>query len=190
MVTSKSNTALTDKSFTFSSATAQRYLMRQYVSAQIGVFDFNGNTVSGVVRCVVNSVTNTTCKLSFYLGLYHTDTTITDLLALADYDVNTWTATASTKVFSGVSLPNVQSRNNDRIILEWGMGRTGTASGSRTYTERFGDPSATGDHNLTSGQTTDLDPWFEFTGTIPAASPDPVGHALVIGQATKRAAFR
>ncbi len=178
MNTTKGNSALTaETSSDFGTRTAcinqtaaGRMLMRQYISlSQIGVFNFNTTTVSMVMKCVVTSI-NMTIKLNLGIRLLHQDNTLTTLLAVtaADYDT-AFAAAAATRIVNAVALANVSSQNNDRLVVEIGGNMTTvTGSACKTTSMTDGDVSATADYALTSGLTTSLDPWIEFSGTLPA----------------------
>jgi hypothetical protein len=159
LVKTKSNTALTD--FTTSSATGN-ICMFQYVSAPIGSVVFAGTNVSMVVRGLKTGAG--TCTFTIAIFLFHSNNTFTTLLARTIED-SAFGTSAATRIANAVTLANVLSTNGDRIVVELGVGITSAS----TTTLRTGDPSATGDFALTSGLTTDLDPWVEFSAAIPAA---------------------
>lgn len=168
MVTTKSNTALTDQSVVVSHPSIS--LFKQFVSDPIGVVNFNGMTVSWVIRGSSNSAG--TQFGAFALYLYHADTTETTLLASGDFG-SAYSTTAATTIKGATSLANVSSLNGDRIVFE--VGADNSNSSNRTIVQRFGDPSATADFALTTNLTTDLCPWIEFSATIPAPGG---GHLL------------
>jgi hypothetical protein len=174
-VTSPSSTALTDKTV---SVAISHNLFRQYVSDQIGVVSFSGTTLSGVVRCSQTSGSNQQLDILAYL--YHSDTTTTSLLAIVT--TGSISTIFKTIALSAQTLASVSSSNGDRIVIEIGD----DATSSSTVTERFGD-NAGSDFALTSGLTTDLNPWMEFSANIPFlfTAPQPT----VIAQAIKRASF-
>ena len=177
IVTTKSNSALTGETISAigngtacSAGTIGRYLLRQWVSDQIGVFNFTSTTVSFIMKCLVSSTT-LVCKLNVSIRLLHPDTTFTSLLSVtaADYDT-AYPATAATRIGNAVALASVSSQNNDRLVVEMGINATTLVASCRNVTMTDGDVSATADYALTSGLTTSLDPWIEFSGTLPAPS--------------------
>jgi hypothetical protein len=76
------------------------------------------------------------------------------------------TASAATRIINAAALANISSTLGDRIVVEIGVSIS-SAGGNRVTVERFGDTAATADFALTSGLTTDLIPWAEFSATIP-----------------------
>jgi hypothetical protein len=160
-VSAKSNTALT-AALPPNTVTGKTFA-RQYVIGPIGVVNFNGTTFSFVAK--FGSGTGCTVSLRANLRLYHTDTTFTTLLAAADFDTAI-PATSATRIISAAALANVSSLNNDYIVFE--VGGDITVAGASVFTPNFGDPTATADYTLTSGQTTPGDPWAEFSAAIPA----------------------
>ena len=98
-VTTASSTALTDKTAVI--ASANNFLFRQYVTDQIGVWDFTSTTVSGVVRNNTTSVTSCTSAMQVSIRLYHPDTTFATLLTRQTFDIN-WNANSPlTKIIAG-----------------------------------------------------------------------------------------
>jgi hypothetical protein len=159
MPTATTNTALTSST----GASDNKELLGQFVSAPIGVFNFNGTAVSLVVSCVRN--TSNAPKLRVNIRLYHPDTTFTNILPPNFYD-NAYSGGGSTRIIpSGTAVANVTSQNGDRIVVEVGDSIS-TGGGA----QRFGDPTASSDFALTTGLATDLRPWVEFSGTIPAST--------------------
>jgi hypothetical protein len=158
LVSTKTNTALTDQD---GSATTTECLA-QYVSAPIGVLNFNGTTVSFVARGKRQGAAGPTGRV--VIRLRHSNGTFTTLLAATSLDANWPATTETTRILNAVGLANVSSSNNDRIVVEIGNGTATTSPG----TINFGDVSATADYALTTGLTTALDPWIEFSATIPA----------------------
>lgn len=171
MVAAKSDTAHTDKSGTFdTSFSSTKVLWRQYVSPQIGVFDFTGTTFSFIVRGIKGH-SAVTGLLTVSLRLYHVGGTFDTLKAIATYDSSGFpTGTAETRMASAIALASVSSQNNDRIVCEVGGTISVSLDGAnRTLIERFGDSVAAADF-ASSGQTQDRCPWLEFSGTLPAPS--------------------
>jgi hypothetical protein len=158
LVSAKTNTALTDSA----GASTAAECLAQYVSAPIGVFNFNGTTVSFVARGKRQGAAGPTGQV--VIRLRHADGTFTTLLAATSLDANWPATTETTRILNAVALANVTSLNNDRLVVEIGDGTAVTSPG----TINFGDVSATADYALTTGLTTALDPWIEFSGTIPA----------------------
>ncbi len=137
----------------------------QLISDRIGVVNFNGTTFSTVILTSVSSAL-ATVVLRVGIRLWHADGTFTTLIANADNDTS-WPVQArqATRIASAVTLGNVTSQYGDRIIVEIG-GNVSTSS-NKTATLTFG---ASGlDYALTSGLTTLLTPWLEFSAAIPAA---------------------
>lgn len=176
MATAKSNSTLTAQGSNdfgtgtiCSNGTAPgRILMRQWVGPQIGVFNFNTTTVSLVLKAVASG-TITSVLLNLGVRLLHLDGSLTSLLAVtaANYDTN-FPTTAATRIVNAAALSNITSQNKDRLVVEVGANWTTVGSQCRTVSLTDGDVSATADYALTSGLTTSLDPWVEFSGTLPA----------------------
>jgi hypothetical protein len=145
-----------------------RMVLRQWVGPQIGVFDFTGSTVSLVLKTAASG-SSLTMKLNMSVRLYHTDATLTTLLAAnaADYDT-TFPTTAATRIANAVALAAVVSQNNDRLVVEVGVNFSVLSATCRWPIMTDGDPSASADYALTTALTTNLDPWVEFSGTLPA----------------------
>jgi hypothetical protein len=154
---SKTNTAKVDQT---GSDNTNTEILAQFVSAPIGVINFNGTTVSFIVRGVRVGTGGPTGRV--VIRLRHSDGSFTTLLAATSLDSNWPATTAETRILNAVALANVTSQSGDRIVVEVGDG-IGTTN---VATIRFGDVSATSDYALTNGLTTDLDPWIEFSAAI------------------------
>lgn len=168
MVSSPISSALTTRSNTIDIELAAMFvLFRQYVSEPIGVVNFNGTTFSAVIgKCKVNVTTGgTQIKLALGVRLYKTGGTFATLASVGAVDTN-FTTTGATRIVSAAALANVTSQNNDRLVVEFGI-FTASLPGTRAVDERFGD-NAGSDFALTTALTTDLNPWCEFSATIPA----------------------
>jgi hypothetical protein len=158
LVTAKTNTALTDNA----GGNTTSECLAQYVSAPIGVVNFNTTTVSFVARGLRQGAGGPTGTV--VIRLRHSDGTFTTLLSATLLDASWPATTKTTRILNAVALANVTSQNNDRIVVEIGNGTATTSPG----TINFGDVSATADYALTTGLTTALDPWIEFSAAIPA----------------------
>lgn len=106
--------------------------------------------------------------LNLSVRLYHTGGTLTTLLAAsaANYDT-AFAATAATRIVRAVALANITSSEKDRLVVEIGGNMASISSLCRSPDMTDGDPSATADYALTTALTTDLDPWVEFSGSLP-----------------------
>jgi hypothetical protein len=162
-VTSYSNTAMTDQTVTVAGFATT--LFKQYVSDPIGVVNFNATTVSGVIRG--SAAVNTLQNGDFAVGLVHSNGTRVLLLTTTQLD-SAFSTTATTRFLAATTLPNVTSQAGDRILIE--IGADNGSSTARAIIERFGDVTASGDFLLNNTQTTDLDPWLEFSATITSSS--------------------
>lgn len=168
--TSKANTALTDITLTWSSATTQQWIWRQYQTAPMtAAYSWTtSDTVSMVIRCIegnaqcdshlaysVRVVSSDGGTVRGTVGLYHATST--------EFP----TTTPATRIHSARTngATNFSSSIGDRIVIEIGLHGV-TPSTSYSQTMRNGDPSATGDFALTADLTTDLCPWVELSRTV------------------------
>ena len=84
------------------------------------------------------------------------------------------TASAATRIANAVAVTQTTVQDGDRIVVEVG-GHAAAPSAAGSYTMRFGTNAAS-DFALTSGLTTDLNPWCEFSANIFADLPNNFKH--------------
>lgn len=173
MVTSRISSALTDEASGAIGIGSDR-LIRQYVGPEIGVVNFNGTTVS-FVASVKEALGGNDSQIALGVRLFHIGGTFATLLAVLFTDVEPLT-TFQTRIASAVALANVTSADRDRLVVEIGAG-VGASGGNVTY--RFGDNAAS-DFALTSGLTTDLNPWVEFSANVPAPATTNTGRMFTM----------
>lgn len=175
MATTKAqNSALTNLTFTYPNTTTRRVGMGQWVSDQLDVDQTipSASTFSCVVRGLESVAgADSIAQLVWYVrppaGGFRGD--IITAAMNSEY-----TTAAQTRIVAATAVGiDMNCLAGDRIVIEIGAEGTTPTSGS-TFTQRFGDPSATGDFALTSGLTTDLCPWFELSQNITfGAAPPP-----------------
>lgn len=203
--TVKQNTAIVaGQSVSETLTTVVDVLDRQYVSAQQipSARTIGTGSVSAVIRIVEsNAAANGMLQLVIRVvsadgtverGVLHAGATQTSVVATVGAQNEEIGTTASTRIWNGIQLSSVACQANDRIVIEIGWRATNTVSTSYTTTRTWGDPTATADYALTSGLTTSLCPWVEFTEDLfthdAGASLSGVGSLTVGAVVSKTAA--
>lgn len=183
--TTKSNTALaagTARSHPL--VAVQNALDRVYVSDTLDSSQGINGTFSAVVRGIQSSTAgnwwlNIILRVvsgdgSIETGVLHPGSAATSAVAtVGDEAEELVSATAATRIKNALSLIPVTANAGDRILIEVGGRADAAGQTARTYTLNYGDPTATADYALTSGLTTLLDPWVEFSQTITFGTPAP-----------------
>ena len=124
-------------------------------------------TFSLVFRCL-ESATTANCFLAYSLRAFDVRGS-TSLGTLASSFTNTGTeysTAAQTRIFNSIAIAATQIDQLFRLVLEIGSHAQAPTAGT-TYTMRSGTSAAT-DFALTSGLTTDLNPWFELSRNLNA----------------------
>jgi hypothetical protein len=156
-------TTLTNSSaITVPITTTQQILGYQFVSNKVfRPFRFTSATFSMIIRGLENATTNNVF-LAYVLRAMRSDGGLS-LATLASSMTNAgteFTGSAQTRIFNAAAIANNVISQPWRLVLEiGGHAQAPTAAGSYTY--RVGT-SAASDFALTSGLTTDLNPWAEL----------------------------
>lgn len=152
--------ALTDFTVTIPITTTQDILVAQFISEPLPAASVISLNMSGIVRCVeANAGGN--CFLAFVVRSFRPSTlafqAILNFTNSPDIEAGT---TASTRTMNNASA-TIALAAGDVLVVEWGFSAT-TPSVGTTASMRFGT-NASSDFAFTSGLTTDLNPWIEFT---------------------------
>ncbi len=150
-------TALTGKTSTYATGVAQDILTRQYVSSPLAfAYAFDG-TISFICGTSDAAAGLSNSKLSILVKVVSNDGGTSSGTILSAFSKDTGIPNA-------LALTPLISQAGDRIVVEVGGTTTGP-TGTQTVTHRLGN-SATSDFALTSGLTTDLNPWIQFSQNI------------------------
>lgn len=177
-LTSKSNTTIAaenDADFAETSATVVNVLHRQYVGQQFGVAQTISGTVSAVIRTAETSAQGGTADASLQLvvRVVSSDGTIERGVLYAGHTAalnatvgalgEEIPTTAASRIIPGVTLASLAVLATDRLVIEFGHRAHNTITTAVGCRLSYGDPTATSDFTLTSGTTTSLVPWVEFS---------------------------
>lgn len=182
LVTTPTNTALVMVSTDAETSTTNAIdgLIRQYVSDVLpagsisGTFSYvigsvesaNGANAFNQIRISVVSGDGSVERGVLYAG--QTDT----VPGGADTPNQEFsTAGHLTRFISGAALSSVTAQSGDRIVVEIGARFANTSATSYTAELHIGDPTAGGDHALSSGVNTSLRPWVEFSQNVFSSGP-------------------
>ena len=175
----KGNTALTNKSGNWPSASTQQWVWCQFQSAPMsaGYSWTTADTISMVIRC---QEVNTSCDshLAYSVRVVSEDgSTVRGTIGLYHATSTEFGTSALTRIHNArtTGSTNFTSYSGDRIIIEIGLHGV-TPSTAYSNTIRIGDPSATSDFALTAGLNTDLCPWVELSHDVI------FGNARMVGQ--------
>jgi hypothetical protein len=163
-------TALTDSAaITVPITTTQDILCYQFVSARVFLPVRLGSdvTFSMVIRGLEsNNAANV--RLAYALRAVSVDgqTVLAELASQINNTGTEFTTSAQTRIFSALALTAATLDQPWRPVLEVG-GHTQAPASARTYTYRCGTNGAS-DFALTSGLTTDLNPWMEVSASLNA----------------------
>lgn len=160
-------TTLTDSSaITVPITTTQDILCYQFVSNQVfKPAKLDTSITFSMVQRFLESATTANCTIACSLRAF-------DILGLASlgtlFSVFTggteFGTTASTRIVSASAITALQIDQLYRLVLEVGAHAAAPTAGT-TYTARTGS-SAASDFALTSGLTTDLNPWMELSKNL------------------------
>jgi hypothetical protein len=179
LVTTKSNTALTDLAGLHGGTNTGQSRWASFVSDTLDSNQTITGTFSMVVRGLEASLAED-AHLAFMLRVMQGDTsTERGLLASVMATTTEFTTSAQTRIHNAVAVSSVSALAGDRLCLEVGIHAV-TPANAANITLRFGDPTATGDFALTSGLTTDLVPWAELSQTLTFGTPSAGGPSFVI----------
>ncbi len=153
-------TPLGNKQVTVPITTTQDILCCQFVSDPIPAQLILG-TFSYIVRCSENALTNNAfSKLSIRVCSQDGTVIRGTLFSINSFD-SEFPTTAATRGAGTQALTSLVTQPGDRLVIEMGVG-TSAPSGSGSAIKRFGSAGAS-DFALSSGLTTDLNPWIEFS---------------------------
>lgn len=161
MSISKTNTALTDFTIQFATATTQNRLIAQYQSDVLAqsasITAFGGNVVS---RCVEATI-NDNAYLVASLWVKSSGGTVTLIYSQMGTTTEFDTTTPSSRVITLSYNSGILTLNpGDRLLFEIGIHGEAPSATSENITLRLGDPSAIGDFSTTQGDTSDLCPYM------------------------------
>lgn len=155
-----------------------------------------GQTISGtftaVFRCLESAATadlslqvalylisedGTTLQSTLYGG--HTSALTATVGALGE-ELGT---TSSTRIMPSTALSSQTCVTGDRLMAMVGYRAHNTSATSFNIVMRLGDNAAS-DFALTSGLTTDLNPWIELSGNLRFVAPPPPPRMVAVGRST------
>lgn len=143
--------------------TTQDILGFQLISEPLPANMTISGTISAVVRVFENANTNNV-TLALLAKVVSRDGGVSRGTLFSTFNTDTefaLSASAATRIVNAQALTPINAQSGDRIVVELGGHAAGpTAAGS--YTMRLGNNAAS-DFALTSGLTTDLNPWVEFS---------------------------
>ena len=158
-------TSRTGKQITVPITTTQDILARQFVSGPIPPTNFKTtDTISAIVRCV-ESATTINASLAIVVKIVSQDGSIVRGTLYSNFNIDSeFPASGSdaTRIMNSVNISALQTLPGDRIVIEVGVHAAAPSAGG-TASVRFGNNSTSGDFAMTSGLTTDLNPWFEMS---------------------------
>lgn len=125
------------------------------------------HTLSLVIGTKISSVTNAAGQWAImaYVTTGDSDTPRGTILAQTTEAAADFSATATGRAGDAWALANLQAYAGDRIVIELGWQKTGTATSTRTHTHNYGNVGATDLTNGSANVTTEPG-WFEFSPTI------------------------
>lgn len=194
----KLDDALTNRVATDTNVAVVNIGLRQHVSDQLAA-----QTISGTFSCVIRGLESSTSAdhaLQVIVRVVSGDgaTTRATLYSGQAAALNAtvgalgeeFSTSAGTRIIpSGTALSSFACADGDRLTVETGMRAYNTVTTSFTTTLRYGNPVASGDFALTSGLTTDLNPWVEFSGNLLFADPSRHARPTVNRAAMTRASL-
>lgn len=187
MNTTKAGSTLTNTA-TVTGGASKEICVIQFQYGPIGANTFNNtDTFNGIHRCLESLATGN-CFVSSILYVVQSDgstirgTIYDDSVGNSDVEMATSAATRVTPSNAFVTKSTVSAQNGDYLIFEVGVAVNGTGVSS-TATQRFGS-SAGSDFALTTGLTTDLNPWLEWSGTLAAYTSSNTNQLMMMGAGT------
>ncbi len=175
MSTSKANSALTTVSGVFGGTTTSQTRYHTFVSDTLDAAQTISGTFSLVVGKCAETTTSGDAHLAYALRVVtgsgtHRATLATVMATSTEFPL---IASAATRIHNATAITSFAAAAGDRLVLEIGI--HGVTPANEVMQMRFGDPTATGDFALTSGLTTDLDPWGELSQTVTFGTPAVTG---------------
>lgn len=160
-------TTLTDSGSTVPTTTTQNWLSFQHISDPIPPQRFIG-TFSMVIRCDEGDLgANATLAVSVRILSQDGGTVRGTLYSVFGTDTE-FPISGVTKIVNAVAVTTVVTQPGDRIVVETGA-RYAAPTLDTFMDLRYGT-SATSDFALTSGLTTNLNPWCEFSQDVYATN--------------------
>lgn len=152
--------------------TTQQILCYQFISRQVFCPRRLTGTVSMVIR-TDESATTANVFLAYVLRAMSVDGARSlGTLASSMTNAGTEFSTASqTRIFNSIALTATSIRESYRIVLDLG-GHAQAPTAAKTYFLRAGN-SAASEFALTSGLTTDLNPWLEVSADLETSQSMP-----------------
>lgn len=173
--TTKTDTALADFLVSESTASVTNIPVGIFISAPLAAQSIAGD-VTAVVRGVEGaSSSDDSLQVGLYLISNDGTSVLSTLYGGHAEALNTTSgalgqeiasAAQATRIIPATALTGQTAVSGDRLMILVGYRTHDISATARTSTLRLGDPSATGDFALTSGLTTDLDPWVELSATL------------------------
>lgn len=177
MNTTKASSTLTDTA-TVTGGASKEICVIQFQYGPIGANTFNNTDTYNGIHRALESLATGNCFAASILYVVQSDgstirgTIYDDSVGNSDIELATSAATRASPSNGFVTKSTVSAQNGDYLIFEVGVAVNGTGVSS-TATQRFGS-SAASDFAFTTGLTTDLNPWMEWSGTL-AAYTAPAG---------------
>lgn len=150
---------------------------RQYVSDPLRAQTISGN-VKAQFQCLEdNNANNLFLTLKIYV-VSNDGSSVTGTLLAITRDATEAASSLTNRAFGSTAMSSVSAADNDRLVIEVGLGGSCTASGGvqgHNGSIRFGCSAAGGDLAEDDSSTgTTVRPWVEFANTITFMGP-PVG---------------
>lgn len=144
--------------------TTQDILCNQFVSDPIPPQNFPTSTTFSFVMTMLESATTANVTLAVVVRVVDTSGTARGTL-FSTFNTDTeFGTTTATRIVAATAVTSVTSQPGDRIVVEVG-GHAAAPTAATTYTMRQGNSAST-DFALTSGLTTALNSWCEFSTDI------------------------
>lgn len=166
--TTKQDSALTTGGATWNTTTTSDWCLWQFQSEELtaGYTFTSADTFTSAIGKCLESLATTDSVLRIVVRAVSSDgSTVHGTLFDNTGTVEFPTTTAESRLVSASSLQSSLALSiGDRIIIE--LGARGTTPSLSAFEMRIGDPTATSDFAFTSGLTTDLCGWFEFSADL------------------------
>lgn len=167
--------ALTNRTVTETLATAQNIGLRVHVSEPLAAQNIAG-TFSAVIKCTENATTaDNALQVIIRVVSFDGSTQQAILYAGQSAALNAtvgalgeeFPTTAATRIIpAATALSSFTCAAGDRVSVETGIRSYDTSATPDSGTFNYGHPLSTADFALTSGLTTNLLPWVEFSQTL------------------------
>lgn len=146
--------------------TSQDILCNQFVSDPIPPQRIDSSCLFSAVIRVAESALTANITHSIVVNVVSQDGTVLRGRLFATHGGTEYPAAGSdaTRIISAAAVTALTTLPGDRIVIEWG-GHASAPSAATTFYMRQGTNAAS-DFALTSGLTTDLNPWCEFSNDL------------------------